>query len=553
MTDAKARTTPGSIEALVQGSEPAGSRDALGLVARLAASGQLVDVLVDGRRGAAQAVSGLAIGAPSEDSRAVGPAGVFVAVPGFGVDGHRFVKAAADAGAAVALVERPLPDVALPQLVVASSRAALADAATWWYEDPSERLGLVGVTGTDGKTTTSFLAVAALEAAGIRTGLVGTVHLRVGGREEPTPEHVTTPPAPRLQALLRAMADAGDAAAVLETTSHGLALDRVRGVAYDAAILTNLTHEHLELHGSFEAYRDAKLRLFEGLGPAVRPARRTEPPTWPRVGIVNRDDSSWALFAAATRASGALSVTYGLDPEADVRVLDVEEAGGRLSLAYRTARANGRLDLRLAGRFNVHNALAIVALGDALDLDPAAVRAGLEGVRAIPGRMERVDRGQPFDVIVDFAHSPASLAMVLDLLGPQAEARGGGLVVVFGSAGERDRAKRPMMGRIAGERCRLVVVTDEDPRGEDREAILDEIAAGAEGVGRVRGRDLLCIADRRDAIMAAFQAARPTDVVVLAGKGHEREILGPTGGRPWDEAAVARDLLAELGWTADPV
>jgi UDP-N-acetylmuramoyl-L-alanyl-D-glutamate--2,6-diaminopimelate ligase len=536
----------------VQGSEPTGSRHAGGLVARLAASRQLVDVLIDGRRSALQAVDELAVGRPGEDSRTVEPGGVFVAVPGFGVDGHRFVPAVADAGAALAIVERPLPDVALPQLVVASSRAALADAAAWWYEDPADRRGVVGVTGTDGKTTTSFLAVAALEAAGIRTGLVGTVHLRVGGHEEPTPEHVTTPPAPRLQALLRAMADAGDAAAVLETTSHGLALDRVRAVAYDAAILTNLTHEHLELHGSFEAYRDAKLRLFEGLGPADRPARRTQPPTWPRVGIVNRDDPSWEHFATTTRASGARLVTYGLGAEADVRALEVDEAGDRLSIAYRTARDDGRLTLRLAGRFNVHNALAVVALGEAFDLDPDRVRAGLEGVRAIPGRMERVDRGQPFDVIVDFAHSPASLATVLDLLRPLAEGRGGGLVAVFGSAGERDRAKRPMMGRIAGERCRLVVVTDEDPRGEDREAILDEIAVGAEGVGRVRGRDLLCIADRRDAIETALRAARPGDVVVLAGKGHEREILGPSGSRPWDEAAVARDLLAELGWTADP-
>ncbi|HSG84756.1 MAG TPA: UDP-N-acetylmuramoyl-L-alanyl-D-glutamate--2,6-diaminopimelate ligase, partial [Candidatus Limnocylindrales bacterium] len=455
------------------------------------------------------------------------------------------------AGAALAIVERPVPEVGIPQLVVASSRATLADAAAWWYGDPSERLGVVGVTGTDGKTTTSFLAVAALEAAGLATGLVGTVHLRIGGLEEPTPEHVTTPPAPRLQALLKTMADAGDRAAVLETTSHGLALDRVRGVAYDAAILTNLTHEHLELHGSYEAYRAAKLRLFEALGPADRPETRPDPPAWPRVGIVNRDDPSWSWFADATRTAGARLLTYGTGADADVRALAVDEGVDRLRIEYRSSAGSGRLALQLAGRFNVHNALAIVALGEALGLDPERVRAGLEGVRAIPGRMERIDHGQPFDVVVDFAHSPASLGLVLDLLGPTAADRGGGLIAVFGSAGERDRAKRPMMGRVAGERCRLVVVADEDPRGEDREAILDEIAAGAEAVGRVRGSDLLCIADRRTAIRAAFEAARPGDVVVLAGKGHERSIIGPDGPAPWDEAAVARSLLVELGWRGE--
>jgi UDP-N-acetylmuramoyl-L-alanyl-D-glutamate--2,6-diaminopimelate ligase len=199
------------------------------------------------------------------------------------------------------------------------------------------------------------------------------------------------------------------------------------------------------------------------------------------------------------------------------------------------------------GRFNVHNALAVVALGEAIGLDPAAVRAGLASVPVVPGRMERIDLGQPFGVIVDFAHSPASLKTVLDLLAPAAAARGGGLIAVFGSAGERDTAKRPVMGRIAGERCRLVVVTDEDPRDEDRDAINDAIARGAETAGRRRGHDLLVIADRRAAIEAAFERARPGDVVLLAGKGHERSIIGPNGPQPWNEVAVARELLGAGG------
>ena len=216
---------------------------------------------------------------------------------------------------------------------------------------------------------------------------------------------------------------------------------------------------------------------------------------------------------------------------------DIEGPGGASSL-----------ELRLAGRFNVHNALAVVALGEVLALDPAAVRTGLASLERVPGRMERLDVGQPFGVVVDFAHSPASLQAVLDLLAPAAAARGGGLIVVFGSAGERDTAKRPQMGRIAGERARLVVVTDEDPRGEDREAILDEIARGAEAAGKRRRQDLQLIADRRAAIATAFDAARPGDIVLLAGKGHERSIIGPDGEQPWDERATALQLLAELGY-----
>jgi UDP-N-acetylmuramoyl-L-alanyl-D-glutamate--2,6-diaminopimelate ligase len=248
-----------------------------------------------------------------------------------------------------------------------------------------------------------------------------------------------------------------------------------------------------------------------------------------------------------SRDAGARVLTYGTEPAADVRATRIAEDAGGLHAAIATPSGDATIDLRLAGRFNLHNALAVVALGEALGLDPVRVREGLASVEVVPGRMERIDVGQPFGVVVDFAHSPASLTTVLDLLAPAAAARGGGLIAVFGSAGERDTAKRPQMGRIAGERARLVVVTDEDPRGEDREAILDEIARGAEAAGRRRGHDLLLIADRREAIAAAFEAARPGDIVLLAGKGHERSIIGPDGEGPWDERGVATELLRELG------
>ena len=514
------------------------------LVERLAGESRLRGTRSGGRPVAAADVAAVPVTGVTHDSRAVRPGMLFVAIPGLRVDGHDFVPAAVDAGAAGVIVEGPVAGVAAPQIVVDAARPSLASAAAWWYGDPSHELTVVGITGTDGKTTTSYLAVAALEAAGMQTGLIGTIATRIGGVTDDHAEHATTPEAPELQGTLRAMADSGDRAAVIETTSHGLALDRVASVAYDVAILTNVTHEHLELHGTWEAYRDAKLSLFDRL----RLSRTvTKPHPVPTTAIVNLDDPSAGLFVGTARDAGAKVVTYGTEPAADVRATRISEDASGLHAVIATPSGDATIDLRLAGRFNVHNALAVVALGGSLGLDPARVREGLASVDVVPGRMERIDVGQPFGVVVDFAHSPASLTTVLDLLAPSAAARGGGLIAVFGSAGERDTAKRPQMGRIAGERARLVIVTDEDPRGEDRDAILDEIARGAEAAGRRRGHDLLLIADRREAIAAAFEAARPGDIVLLAGKGHERSIIGPDGEQPWDERSVATELLRELG------
>ena len=513
------------------------------LLDRLAAEGRLVGTRLGGRAIGPAGLAGIEVRGVTHDSRHVVRGGLFVAIPGLHVDGHDFVETAVTAGAAAVVVERPL-DLDVPQIVVLATQRALASVAAWWYGDPGDELGVVGVTGTDGKTTTSYLLVAALEAAGIRTGLISTAATRIGGLQEDNAQHATTPDAPALQAALRAMVDARDEAAVVETTSHALALDRVGGIAYDAAILTNVTHEHLEFHGTWEGYRAAKLSLFERL--AARPATsmRRE---WPRVAVVNLDDPSAGLFVGVAQEAGARAITYGTDAAADVRATSVAEDARGLGFDYQAPSGQAHLRLRLGGRFNVHNALAVLALGEGWGLDAAAVRDGLERLERVPGRMERIDAGQPFGVIVDYAHSPASLSAVLDLLAPGAAARGGGLIAVFGSAGERDTAKRPAMGRIAGERCRLVIVTDEDPRGEDREAILDEIARGAEAAGRRRGHDLLLIADRREAIAAAFDAARQNDIVLLAGKGHERSIIGPDGPIAWDEPAVARELLAAQG------
>ncbi len=509
------------------------------LVDRLADADLLRGTRLDGRAVGSAALAEIRVTSPvTHDSRAVEPGGRFVAIVGDHADGHDFAPSAVDRGAVALIVERAIPELPIAQIVVDRPRRSLAEAAAWWWGDPSHALTVVGITGTDGKTTTSYLAVAALEAAGIRTGMIGTIATRIGGATTDHAVHATTPEAPELQASLRAMVDAGDKAVVLETTSHGLALDRVAAVDYDVAILTNLTHEHLELHGTWERYRDAKLSLFERLrgGPG-------------RTGIVNLDDPSAGVFIGVTREAGARVLTYGTETAADVRATHVSDDGRGLVVDVDAPLASGVVEIHLAGRFNAHNALAVVALGEALELDPAAVRAGVASVRRVPGRMESIEAGQPFGVIVDFAHSPASLQTVLDLLAPTAAARGGGLISVFGSAGERDRAKRPQMGRIAGERSRIVVVTDEDPRGEDRQAILEAIAAGAEAAGRRRDHDLLLIADRRQAIAAAFDMARQGDIVLLAGKGHERSIIGPDGERPWDELGVARELLEEMGFS----
>jgi len=536
-----------TIADLLAAAEPTAPAALGGLIDRLAAEGRLRGARLDGRAIGAAGLAAIPIRGVTHDSRDVHDGSLFVAVPGLHADGHDFVTAAAARGAAAALVDRPLPDVALPQVVVSDTRAALATAAAWWYADPSHDLAVVGITGTDGKTTTSFLAVAALEAAGIRTGMTGTAATRIGGVQAANEAHATTPEAPDLQQALRAMAAGGDTAAVIETTSHGLALARVDAIDYDIAILTNLTHEHLELHGTWEAYRDAKLKLFEKLaGRRVADRRKLHP--WPATGIVNADDPSAGAFIGVTQEAGARVLTYGTDPAADVRATRVEEDSRRLRIAYEAPSGPAVVDLRLVGRFNVHNALAVVALGEAIGLDPSAVRDGLAAVPVVPGRMERVESGQPFGVIVDFAHSPASLQTVLDLLAPLAASRGGGLIAVFGSAGERDTAKRPLMGRIAGERARIVVVTDEDPRGEDREAILEAIARGAEAAGKRRDHDLLVIADRRTAIEAAIERARPGDIVLLAGKGHERAIIGPDGPVPWNERDEAVAALHRAGY-----
>jgi UDP-N-acetylmuramoyl-L-alanyl-D-glutamate--2,6-diaminopimelate ligase len=352
-----------------------------------------------------------------------------VAIAGQHADGHDFVGSAVEAGAAGVVVERPVEGVAAPQVVVDAARPALASAAAWWFGDPSHGLTVVGITGTDGKTTTSYLVRGMLEACGLPAGLITTIEVIVGGESDGYTGH-TTPEAPVIQADLRRMLDAGDQFAVVETTSHGLALDRVAEVAYDIGVFTNLTHEHLDLHGTLEAYVAAKRSLFERL--AVSPSNPLK--QWPKGAVINAQDERGPEMADAARAAGARVLTYAVDPEfdADIVATAVRDDGRGLRLAVRTPRWSGELSIGLPGRFNAFNALAAIGVGELLELDPGAMREGLAAVRNVSGRMQPVDEGQPFDVFVDFAHTPGALAAALDALNPIAAARGGGVITLFG-------------------------------------------------------------------------------------------------------------------------
>jgi UDP-N-acetylmuramoyl-L-alanyl-D-glutamate--2,6-diaminopimelate ligase len=467
-------------------------------------------------------------------------------------DGHDHAIAAAAAGAVAIIAERPIDGLGAPLLQVRDGRAALAQAAAWRADFPSRELGIVGITGTDGKTTTGYLVRALLEGAGYGTGFIGTTDVVIGGDHLGNEARTTTPEAPELQGHLAAMRAAGDRWAVVEATSHGLAQQRVGAVEFDVAVLTNVTSEHLEFHGSLAAYQAAKRRLFSAL--EAGPDSPAKP--WGRHAVINLDDAIGADYAAAAKAAGAEVIGYGLAGQlasvaaghsAEVTALALDEGPGSMVITMRTPDWEGPVRLRLAGRFNVYNALAAMAVGHAVGLDAERSATSLAALEAVPGRMHRIDQGQPFTVVVDYAHTADSLAKVLDELAPVPR-DGPGLIAVFGSAGERDRQKRPEMGRVAGERCRLVILTDEDPRGEDRHTILEDIAAGAESVGRVRGKDLIIVPDRTEAIALALASAGPGDSVLLAGKGHERTIERASGDQAWDEAGTAIGALAALGY-----
>jgi UDP-N-acetylmuramoyl-L-alanyl-D-glutamate--2,6-diaminopimelate ligase len=466
---------------------------------------ELVDAQGAGSAGGVE-ITGLAL-----DDRLVEPGFLFFCVPGFTRDGHDFAADAVARGAAALVVERPL-DLAVPQVRVPSVRAAMAPIAARFHGDPTAHLRVVGITGTNGKTTSCFLVRELLEAGGIQTALLGTVKSVIGGVEAPLSR--TTPEAIELQGAFARMRDAGDAACAMEVSSHALELHRADAIEWTAAIFTNLTQDHLDFHPTMEDYFVAKRRLFEAS---------------PGVAVVNADDPY------GRRLAGELDVvTFGIDHDADVRATDL-----RSTLTGSTFRVDG-IELRtpLPGRFNVSNVLGAVAVARALGVDDATIAEALPRAGRVPGRFEPVDEGQGFAVLVDYAHTPDSLENVLRAARELIQSPPARVIVAFGAGGDRDRGKRPLMGEIAARLADEVVVTSDNPRSEDPEAILRDILAG------IHGREVRTEVDRRQAIRDAVGLAREGDVVVIAGKGHEQG-QEFEGGRklPFDDVAEAREAL----------
>ncbi len=457
-----------------------------------------------------------------QDSRAAGPGALFVAVRGFHSDGHRFISQALAQGAVAVVAEEGKPVDAPPDALVIrvpDSRKALAKLAAKFYGYPSTKLAVVGITGTKGKTTTSYLVRSIIEAAGRRTGLIGTIDYRIGDRVIPAPN--TTPESIDLQKLLAAMVEQGESYCVMEVSSHALALGRTDECIFEAAAFTNLAPEHLDFHESLDGYFQAKLKLFAGLGPD-------------KTAVVNRDDVRYGEILRRTRAK---VITYGWSRDADVHPAGalVHDSGG-LRFTAATPIGDIQIDSRLVGSYNVQNILAAAGLGIALGCTRDAIADGVRKMRAVPGRMERVDEGQPFVVLVDYAHTDESLAAVLRAVGDVGSGR---IITLFGCGGDRDRTKRPRMGAAALAGSDLVIVTSDNPRTENPMAIIGEIEAGMQQAGfRAKSIDdagrapsgkkpYLVLPDRAEAIRTAIQAARAGDVVVLAGKGHEDyQIIG---------------------------
>jgi UDP-N-acetylmuramoyl-L-alanyl-D-glutamate--2,6-diaminopimelate ligase len=471
------------------------------------------------------------------DSRKVKEGSLFVAIPGFHRDGADFVPDAVNSGAVAVVAERKA-HAKVPVAVVPDVRAALADLSAEFFDHPTEKLKIVGVTGTDGKTTTVHLVSDVLEAAGARTGYATTVDFKLTDHEWENATRQSTQEALELQEFCAELLVAGGTWGVLEATSHALALRKLRGIDIDIAVFTNLSPEHLDFHGTLQSYLEAKGILFamlaEGRDKGV-----------PKAAVLNADDPHWQVLA--DRAGGARIISYGIDALADVQatVLAADASGTRIEITAFGEKVELRLPL--VGRFNVHNALAAAGAGLAAGATLVQCRDALARAKPVRGRMDRIEAGQPFAVIVDYAHTPESLEKVLALLRPLTP---GKLIALFGSAGERDRTKRPKLALAAAKYADRFFITQEDPRLEDPAAILAEIEAGALEAGKQRDRDYRVIDDRTEAINAAIAEAAEGDTVLLAGKGHEGSIIVGEEKRPWDEAGVARAALRARGFAA---
>jgi UDP-N-acetylmuramoyl-L-alanyl-D-glutamate--2,6-diaminopimelate ligase len=468
----------------------------------------------------------------THDSRRVKTGDLYVALPGSHAHGASFARQAEGAGATAIMTDdagrRLAADVAVPVLVVDDPRRALGPVASWIYGEPSKRMRVLGVTGTNGKTTTSYLLEAGLRGAGETAGLIGTIETRVG--DDAVPSVRTTPEASDLQALLAVMAERGARAVAMEVSSHALALHRVDATAFGVVGFTNLSQDHLDFHGDLEHYFAAKARLFTSEFAAR--------------GVVNLDDEHGRrLLADAT--IDFVSFSAAGHPDADWRASAVTASPSGTRFVAAGPGVEIEVSTRLVGAFNVANTLAAVAMLAAAEVDLDNAVAGMARMPGVPGRMERVEAGQPFAVVVDYAHTPEAVATALETVRPAAPGR---VVVVLGCGGDRDVTKRPLMGAAAARLADVAVLTSDNPRSEQPRAILDAVVAGANDVPAADRAEIIAELDRAVAIQVALATAKAGDVVVIAGKGHEQgqEIAGVT--HPFDDRAVAREALARLGF-----
>jgi UDP-N-acetylmuramoyl-L-alanyl-D-glutamate--2,6-diaminopimelate ligase len=464
----------------------------------------------------------------THDSRQAGPGSVFVALRGLKTDGTAFVPQAIANGAAAVVAERDVDGASpVPGMLVKDARLALSLLAAEFHGHPSRRMKVIGITGTNGKTTTSYLLNAMFEAAGVRCGLMGTVAYRIGGRQIEATR--TTPEAPDVQAMLRQMVDEGCGACAMEVSSHALALRRVDGTQFASGVFTNLTRDHLDFHADMEDYFAAKRRLFEML-PEGAPA------------VVNLDDPRGAALAdIAVAESAARPVTYAINRPAHVSPGPLSFSLAGLRFDIHTPEGTVRVRSRLVGRPNVYNILAATATAAALRVPTDAIERCLEDLEVVPGLFELASTAEDdITVVVDYAHTDDALRYLLETARPLAARR---LLTVFGCGGDRDRTKRPLMGMVAARLSDVVVITSDNPRSEDPTRIIDEVKRGAQPEIRNGGTELLAIVDRREAITEAVRRASAGDVVLVAGKGHEK--YQEIGGRvlPFDDVAVAREAL----------
>lgn len=466
------------------------------------------------------------------DSREVRPGDLFAALPGSDFDGHRYIDSAIERGAAAILAERKI-DTGVPVIEVGGSRASLALISAEFYGNPSRELTMIGLTGTDGKTTTSYMLRDMLERAGKQTGLIGTIGIALGDGTHVHLPHQTTPESNLVQRYLREMVDRKTDSAILEATSHGLHMHRLDQTVFTIAGVTNITHEHLEYHKTIDNYRLAKALLIR----RVADERG--------VVVLNADDEG--ARSMEHHAAGAEVRWYSTqDAAADYYASGVVVGSNGSEFSLHVGRYQWHVSLPMLGEFNVANALCAIGVAQASGVEMGVILEALNQAAGVPGRMNRVDSGQPFSVVVDYAHTPESLRKILELLRRLHSERR--LIVVSGSAGERDPGKRPLQGAVMAELADVSIVTSEDPRNEDPDQIISEIADGARAAGGVDGASLFTILDRRDAVRHAFGLAESDDCVLLAGKGHETSIIWGFEHRPWNEAEVAREELAALGY-----